>query len=212
MSGLPYAVLRDQSNLFYNRQMLRRICIFCGSSSGKRLVYEQAVQHVGRLLALRGIELVYGGGNVGLMGTLANACLESGGRVIGVIPQSLVDKEVAHAGLTELRVVRSMHERKFLMAELSDAFMALPGGFGTWEELFEMLTWSQLRIHRKACAILNVNGYYDELLKMADKAVDEGFLRGANRDLLLADADVERLMDRVSNQFSAIEPGDGTLI
>ncbi len=148
---------------------------------------------------MRGIELVYGGGNVGLMGTLANACLESGGRVIGVIPQSLVDKEVAHTGLTELRVVRSMHERKFLMAELSDAFMALPGGYGTWEELFEMLTWSQLGIHRKACALLNVNGYYDALLKMADLAVDEGFLRGTNRDLLLADADPERLMDRLSN-------------
>jgi len=162
--------------------MLRRICIFCGSSSSRGSVHEQAAQQVGRLLALRGIELVYGGGNVGLMGSLANACLESGGRVIGVIPQSLVDKEVAHRGLTELRVVGSMHERKFLMAELSDAFMALPGGYGTWEELFEMLTWSQLGIHRKACAILNVNGYYDALLTMADKAVDEGFLRGANRD------------------------------
>lgn len=184
--------------------MLRRICIFCGSSSGRRSVYAQAAQSVGRLVALRGIELVYGGGNVGLMGTLANACLESGGRVIGVIPQSLVNKEVAHTGLTELRVVRSMHERKFLMAELSDAFMALPGGYGTWEELFEMLTWSQLGIHRKACAILNANGYYDALLKMADKAVDEGFLGGANRDLLLADADPERLMDRIIKQFSAI--------
>ena len=205
MTGLPYAALRQYSNLFYNRGMLRRICIFCGSSSGRRSVYEQAVQHVGRLLALRGIELVYGGGNVGLMGTLANACLESGGRVIGVIPQSLVDKEVAHTGLTELRVVGSMHERKFLMAELSDAFMGLPGGYGTWEELFEMLTWSQLGIHRKACAILNVNGYYDALLKMADNAVDEGFLRSANRDLLLADADPERLMDRMISQFAALE-------
>jgi uncharacterized protein (TIGR00730 family) len=185
--------------------MLRRICIFCGSSSGKRSVYEQAAQHVGRLLAVRSVELVYGGGNVGLMGTLANACLESGGRVIGVIPQSLVDKEVAHTGLTELRVVRSMHERKFLMAELSDAFMALPGGYGTWEELFEMLTWSQLGIHRKAFAILNVNGYYDALLKMADNAVDEGFLRSANRDLLLADTDPERLMDRMTSRFAALE-------
>src|SRR5271167_4711981 len=114
--------------------MLRRLCVFCGSSSGARPVYEQAAQAVGRLLSVRGIELVYGGGNVGLMGTLANACLQAGGRVAGVIPQSLVDKEVAHTGLTELRVVRTMHERKFLMAELSDAFMALPGGYGTWEE------------------------------------------------------------------------------
>lgn len=143
---------------------------------------------------------------MGLMGSLANACLESGGRVIGVIPQSLVDKEVAHTGLTELRVVRSMHERKFLMAELSDAFMALPGGYGTWEELFEMLTWLQLGIHRKACAILNVEGYYDALLKMADKAVDEGFLRGANRDLLLADADPERLMDRMISLWADSAP------
>jgi uncharacterized protein (TIGR00730 family) len=188
--------------------MLRRLCVFCGSSSGTRSVYEQAAQRVGRLLSLRGTELVYGGGNVGLMGALATACLESGGRVIGVIPQSLVDKEVAHTGLTELRVVRSMHERKFVMAELSDAFMALPGGYGTWEELFEMLTWSQLKIHRKACAILNVNGYYDALLKMADNAVDEGFLREANRNLLLADTDPERLMDRI-NSF---QPTDGTLI
>ncbi|HWX80857.1 MAG TPA: TIGR00730 family Rossman fold protein [Steroidobacteraceae bacterium] len=178
--------------------MLRRICIFCGSSPGENSVYEQAAQSIGRLLPRRGIELVYGGGNVGLMGALANACLEAGGRVIGVIPQSLVDKEVAHTGLTELRVVGSMHERKFLMAELSDAFIALPGGYGTWEELFEMLTWSQLKIHRKICAILNVNGYYDPLLKMADIAVGEGFLRVANRALLLADTDPERLMDRVS--------------
>jgi len=186
--------------------MLRRLCIFCGSSSGRRSVHGQVVQQVGRLLALRGIELVYGGGNIGLMGALANACLESGGRVIGVIPQSLVDKEVAHSGLTELRVVGSMHERKFLMAALSDAFMALPGGYGTWEELFEMLTWSQLEIHRKACALLNVDGYYDPLLQMADKAVEEGFLRAANRDLLLADTDLERLLDRVCKQC-AIEAG-----
>src|SRR5271165_4703590 len=192
--------------------MLHRLCIFCGSSSGRRPVHEQAVQHVGRLLALRGIELVYGGGNVGLMGALANACLQSGGRVIGVIPQSLVDQEVAHDGLTELRVVGSMHERKFLMAALSDAFLALPGGYGTWEELFEMLTWSQLKIHRKACALLNVDGYYDPLLQMAYQAVEEGFLRGANRELLLADTDVERLLDRVCKLSAAIEPGEGTLI
>jgi uncharacterized protein (TIGR00730 family) len=189
--------------LLYNRPMLRRICIFCGSSPGENSVYEQAAQSVGRLLSRRGIELVYGGGNVGLMGALANACLEAGGRVIGVIPQSLVDKEVAHTGLTELRVVGSMHERKFLMAELSDAFIALPGGYGTWEELFEMLTWSQLQIHRKICAILNVNGYYDPLLKMADNAVGEGFLRVPNRALLIADTDPERLVDRVSGHPDA---------
>jgi uncharacterized protein (TIGR00730 family) len=139
--------------------------------------------------------MVYGGGKVGLMGLLADACLSEGGRVIGVIPQALKDREVAHLGLTELRVVSSMHERKSLMAELSDAFVALPGGYGTWEELFEMLTWSQLGLHRKTCGLLNVNGYYDSLLALADAAVSEGFLREVNRDLLLSDSDPERLLE-----------------
>jgi uncharacterized protein (TIGR00730 family) len=178
--------------------MLKNICVFCGSSSGGHSVYAEAAKAVGWLLCRRGIELVYGGGNVGLMGVLADACLAEGGRVIGVIPQALVDKEVAHSGLTELRVVSSMHERKAIMADLSDAFMALPGGYGTWEELFEMLTWSQLGIHRKPCGLLNINGYYDPLLELADKAVSEGFLRELNRDLLLSDDDPERLLDRLS--------------
>jgi uncharacterized protein (TIGR00730 family) len=179
--------------------MLRRICVFCGSSSGTRPAYSQAAQTVGRLLGRRGIELVYGGGHVGLMGIVADACLNQGGRVIGVIPQALADKEVAHAGLTELRIVGSMHERKFVMAQLSDAFLALPGGYGTWEEFFEVLTWSQLGIHSKPCAILNVDGYYDPLLQMADKAWSDGFLRDAHRNLLLADVDPEHLLDRLSN-------------
>jgi uncharacterized protein (TIGR00730 family) len=178
--------------------MLGRVCVFCGSNAGARPAYRQAAQTVGRLFGRRGIELVYGGGHIGLMGIVADSCLSEGGRVIGVIPQALVDKEVAHAGLTELRIVRSMHERKSVMAELSDAFLALPGGYGTWEELFEVLTWSQLGIQRKACAILNVEGYYDPLLEMADKALSDGFLRGAHRDLLLADVDAERLLDRLS--------------
>src|ERR1700732_3721945 len=179
--------------------MLRRICVFCGSSSGTRPVYQQAAQTVGQLLCRRGIELVYGGGRVGLMGILANACLNEGGRVIGVIPQALADKELAHTGLTELRIVSSMHERKSVMADLSDAFVALPGGYGTWEEFFEVLTWSQLGIQRKACAVLNVNGYYDPLLEMADKALSDGFLRGVHRDLLLSDSDPERLLERLNN-------------
>ncbi len=137
------------------------------------------------------------------MGIVADACLNEGGRVIGVIPQALADKEVAHAGLTELRIVDSMHERKSVMAELSDAFLALPGGYGTWEEFFEVLTWSQLGIQRKACAILNVDGYYDPLLEMADKALSEEFLRDAHRDLLLADVDPERLLDRLSDYVVA---------
>src|SRR5260370_10883040 len=179
--------------------MLRRICVFCGSSSGTARAYQQAAQAAGQLLCRRGLELVYGGGNVGLMGAVANACLNDGGRVIGVIPQALADKEVAHTGLTELRVVSSMHERKSVMADLSDAFLSLPGGYGTWEEFFEVLTWSQLGIQRKACGILNVDGYYDPLLEMADRAMSEGFVREVHRDLLLSDADPERLLDRLSS-------------
>ncbi|HWW28818.1 MAG TPA: TIGR00730 family Rossman fold protein [Steroidobacteraceae bacterium] len=182
--------------------MLRRLCVFCGSSSGVHSEYAQAAQTVARLLCRRGIELVYGGGNVGLMGTLADACLQAGGRVIGVIPQALADKEVAHTGVTELRVVSSMHERKSVMADLSDAFVALPGGYGTWEELFEVLSWSQLGIQRKACGLLNVKGYYDPLLELADKAVSQGFLREVHRDLLLSDDDPERLLDRLSSYIA----------
>jgi hypothetical protein len=178
--------------------MLRRICVFCGSSSGNQPVYTHAAETVGRLLAEQGTELVYGGGKVGLMGTVADSCLAHGGRAIGVIPQLLVDKEVAHTGLTELRIVGSMHERKAMMADLSDAFLALPGGFGTWEEFCEILTWSQLGIQRKACALLNVNGYYDPLLQMADNAVTEGFLRPIHRSLLLSDEDPTRLLDHLS--------------
>ncbi len=185
--------------VFYNLRMLRRIAVFCGSSSGAHSIYEHAARAVGRLLGRRGFELVYGGGNVGLMGALADACLHEGGRVIGVIPQSLADRELAHRGLTELRVVGSMHERKAVMADLSDAFVALPGGFGTWEEFFEMLTWSQLGLQRKPCALLNVNGYYDPLLELADRALAEGFVRDVNRGLLLSDIDPERLLERLGH-------------
>ena len=179
--------------------MLRRLCVFCGASAGVDPVYVEVAQSIGRLLSQRGIELVYGGGNVGLMGAAATACLNAGGRVIGVIPRMLVDREAAHAGLTELRVVGSMHERKFLMANLSDAFLTLPGGFGTWEEFFEILTWSQLGILSKPCAVLNVNGYYDPLLAMADRAVAAGFVRDAHRALLLSDTDPGRILDRLSH-------------
>jgi uncharacterized protein (TIGR00730 family) len=178
--------------------MLRRVCVFCGSNIGNKPAYEQAARAVGQLLGKRGIELVYGGGGVGLMGVLADACLSEGGRVIGVIPHSLFAKEIAHTALTELRVVDSMHERKRLMADLSDAFVALPGGFGTWEEFCEVLTWSQLGIQSKACALLNVAGYYDALLALADNAVSEGFLRNVHREMLLSDTDPERLLDRLS--------------
>ena len=154
---------------------------------------------LGWLLAERAIELVYGGGNLGLMGRIADACLSRGGRVIGVIPRALVEKEIAHRGLTELRVVESMHERKALMADLADAFVAMPGGYGTWEEFCEVLTWSQLGLQRKACALLNVSGYYDPLLHMADRALEQGFLRNEHRELLLADTDPGRLLDRLTS-------------
>jgi uncharacterized protein (TIGR00730 family) len=162
-------------------------------------MYQEAAREVGRLLGQRAIRLVYGGGHVGLMGVVADACLNVGGCVIGVIPQALADKELAHKGLTELRVVGSMHERKAVMAELSDAFLALPGGFGTWDELFEALTWSQLGIQNKVCGLLNVNGYYDSLIAMVNRAVAEGFIRDPHREWLLSDTDVSRLLDRLNH-------------
>jgi uncharacterized protein (TIGR00730 family) len=179
--------------------MLQRICVFCGSSLGTRPVYVEAARQMGRVLAERGMELVYGGSHLGLMGVLADACLGRGGRVTGVMPRALVDREIAHRGLTELRVVASMHERKALMADLADAFIAMPGGFGTWEEFCEVLTWSQLGLQSKACALFNVNGYYDPLLAMADHARAEGFLRPEHRDLALSDKDPERLLERLSD-------------
>jgi|SRR5450631_1294738 uncharacterized protein (TIGR00730 family) len=179
--------------------MLQSIAVFCGSSLGVASIYREAAREVGRLLGQRGITLVYGGGHVGLMGIVADACLGEGGRVIGVIPQALADKEVAHRGLTELRVVGSMHERKALMAELSDAFLALPGGYGTWDELFEALTWSQLGIQHKACGLLNIHGYYDSMIAMVDRAVAEEFISAPHRQLLFSDTDVSRLLDRLNH-------------
>ena len=177
--------------------MLRSVCLFCGSSRGVNSTYADAAQRIGRLLSERGLGLVYGGGNVGLMGLVADACLNGGGRVTRVMPKHLAAKEIAHRNLTELHLVDSMHQRKALMADLSDAFIALPGGYGTWDEFCEVLTWSQLGIRRKACALLNVNGYYDPLLAMADRAVSEGFLRPVHRDLVFHDSDPSRLLDRL---------------
>jgi uncharacterized protein (TIGR00730 family) len=179
--------------------MLKRICVFCGSSAGNDSAYSQAAQKLGQLLAERNIDLVYGGGKVGLMGAIAEACLSAGGSVIGVIPQMLVDKEIAHPNLTELRIVGSMHERKALMADLAEAFIALPGGYGTWEEFFEVLTWTQLGLQRKPCAVLNVNGYYDSLLAMTRRAHDDSFLRDVHRDLILSDTDPTSLLNCLSS-------------
>ena len=174
-----------------------RICVFCGSSPGARPAYAAATTSLARQLARAGIAIVYGGSNVGLMGLLADAALSAGGEVIGVIPRSLQAREVAHTGLSELRVVESMHERKALMAELSDAFVALPGGFGTFDELCEILTWPQLDLQRAPCGILNVEGYYDHLLEMFDNAEAEGFIKPEHRRMVISDDDPIALVNRL---------------
>ncbi len=176
-----------------------RICVFCGSSSGNRPDYLEAANQLGTALAKAGIGLVYGGAQVGLMGEVANAALAAGGEVIGVIPKALVDRELAHEGLTKLKVVGSMHERKAMMAELSDGFIALPGGVGTFEELFEVWTWAQLGHHRKPCAVFNVSGYYDKLIDFLDHCVEQGFFKPVYRDMLIVEPSVESLLQAVSD-------------
>lgn len=174
---------------------MKRVCVFTGSSPGARPDYAAAAERLALELVSRDLELVYGGARVGVMGTLADAVLTLGGLVIGVIPAALVSKEVAHDGLTELRVVASMHERKAQMAELSSGFVALPGGVGTLEELFEVLTWAQLGLHEKPCGLLNVAGYYDGLIHFLDHAVGERFLRKTHRDLLIVEEEPAALLD-----------------
>jgi uncharacterized protein (TIGR00730 family) len=178
---------------------MKSICVYCGSSPGRRPEYAEAARSLARALAKREIGLVYGGASIGIMGELANTVLEERGEVIGVIPQALVDKEVSHKGLTELRVVNSMHERKAMMAELSDGFIALPGGLGTLEELFEVLTWSQLGFHSKPIALLNSVHYFDHLLRFMDLTVDEGFVKKPHRDMLLVDEEADRLLDLMAD-------------
>jgi len=165
---------------------MKRICVFCGSSAGSRPEYRACAEQLGAELVRRNIALVYGGGNVGLMGAIADSVLQAGGEAIGVIPEHLMAHEVGHKHLTKLHIVPSMHERKALMADISDAFIALPGGFGTLEEFFEVLTWSQLGLHRKPCGIVNVLDYFTPLLEMLDHAVEERFLKAQNRALVLA--------------------------
>lgn len=174
------------------------LCVFCGSSDGSRPSYRAAAEALGSALVRRGFELVYGGARVGLMGAVADAVLAEGGRVTGVIPDALVSREVAHTGLSELRVVSSMHERKALMNDLSDGFIALPGGWGTFEELFEVLTWAQLGLHTKPCGLLNVEGYFDPLLTFLDRAVDEQFVRREYASWLPVETDADRLLDRLA--------------
>lgn len=176
---------------------MRSVCVFCGSNVGQSEIYAQAARGLARAIVGEGLKLVYGGGNIGLMGVLAEAALAAGGHVTGVTPRSLLEKEVVHTGLTDLRVVNSMHERKALMAELSDAFIALPGGLGTLEETFEILTWAQLGFHRKPCGVLNVAGFYDKLGAFLDHAVDERFIKPEHRAMLLVDVDPAVLVARL---------------
>ena len=176
---------------------IENVCVFCASSVGARPEYAAAARTVGQTLAASGVGLVFGGGCVGLMGVLADAALGAGGRAIGVIPRALVEREIAHRGLTTLHVVDSMHERKQLMADLADAFVLLPGGFGSWDEFCEVVTWAQLGIHRKPLGVLDVGGYYEPLFAMMDRAVTEGFVSAAQRDRIVVDSDASRLLERL---------------
>jgi hypothetical protein len=181
-----------------------RVCVFCGSSTGKHPGYKLAAQSFGRALVRRGKGLVYGGGRVGLMGVIADTVLEAGGEVYGVLPEALATLEVGHEGLTELFLVPNMHARKAKMAELSDAFVAMPGGYGTLEELFEVVTWAQLGLHDKPIALLNVAGYFDGLLGCIDSAVAEGFIRPEQRRVLMSGSEPDALLDALE-RFEPVE-------
>jgi uncharacterized protein (TIGR00730 family) len=181
---------------------IRRVAVFCGSNPGARPEYTAAAKLLGRTLAARGIGLVYGGSNVGLMAAIADEMLDELGDVIGVIPKTLVEREVANTALSDLRIVHSMHERKALMAELADGFIAMPGGIGTLEEFFEIWTWAQLGMHKKPCGLLNVAGYFDPLLAFLDRSVEEKFVRPVHRQMVIVEADPSGLLDR----FAEYEP------
>ena len=184
--------------MLFNRPVsIASLCVFAGSSAGGDPAYAEAARELGRLAASRSIRLVYGGGRVGLMGTLADAALAAGGQVIGVIPRDLWDREVGHGGLTDLEIVVSMHARKQRMSDLASGFVALPGGIGTLEELFEVWTWAQLGIHGKPCGLLNVGGYYDPLVRFLDSTVDHRFVKPVHRAMLLVDHSAERLLERM---------------
>ncbi|WP_434772657.1 TIGR00730 family Rossman fold protein [Pseudomonas entomophila] len=185
---------------------LRSVCVFCGASTGANPLYRDAAIALGRTLAERGLTLVYGGGGVGLMGIVADAALAAGGEVIGIIPQSLKDAEVGHTGLTRLEVVDGMHARKARMAELSDAFIALPGGLGTLEELFEVWTWGQLGYHAKPLGLLDVNGFYEKLGSFLDHIVDEGFVRPQHRAMLLLGSEAGALLEGMAQMETPVVP------
>ena len=184
---------------------MARICVFCASTPGLRPSYAEGTRALARALVAGGHSLVYGGGNVGLMGVVADAVLAGGGEVVGVIPHTLMEREIGHTSVTRLHVVDSMHERKALMADLSDAFVALPGGVGTFEELFEAITWTQLGLHRKPCGLLNVDGFYDGLLHFLDHAWAEGFIKPETRAIVSSDTDPEALLQRLlATQMPAV--------
>ena len=176
---------------------MQAVCVFCGSRVGSRPIYSEAARRLGTVVAERGLRLVYGGGKVGLMGLLADAALAAGGEVVGVIPKVLLEKEIGHEGLSDLRVVGSMHERKMLMGELSDGFIALPGGYGTLEEFLEVLSWAQLSIHEKPCALLDVDGFFGPLSSLFDSAVEEGFVHPDHRSLVLMNEHPNALLDEM---------------
>ena len=190
--------------------MMRSICVFCGSSNGASPSYAAAAKALGECAAAQGIQIVYGGASVGIMGVLADSALAAGGRVIGVIPRALVDREIAHTALTQLHVVDTMHERKARMAELADAFVALPGGLGTLEELFEIWTWGMLGLHHKPYGLLDVDGYYQPLITFLDHARDEAFVRPSQRDRLVVDTDAERLLAALARAAGARTPTTAT--
>lgn len=177
---------------------MRSVCVFCGSSTGKNSIYKGAAIKLGRLMPEKGLTLVYGGGNIGLMGEIAQSVIQNGGKAIGVIPQFLVEKELVYDKLTEIRVVETMHERKAIMADLADAFIAMPGGFGTLEETVEVLTWAQLGLHEKPIGLLNIDGYFNHLNDFFKHMIVEGFLQGEYKDLLLVRKDPNALLDSLS--------------
>lgn len=178
-------------------EVVRNVCVFCGSSLGTRPIYAQVAQQLGAALADAGVGIVYGGARVGLMGVVADSARQKGGQVVGILPDFLADKEIRHEGLTELLIVGSMHQRKAIMAERADAFVALPGGFGTFEEIFEMLTWTQLGVHGKPCGLLNVEGYFDSFRAQLDRAMLDGFLRKEHREMVIVENTVEPLLARL---------------
>ncbi|MCE2030297.1 TIGR00730 family Rossman fold protein [Sessilibacter corallicola] len=184
---------------------MNKVCVYCGSSSGRTSDYITYANQLADVFLSKNIELVYGGASIGVMGALANRMIARGGRVTGVIPKALAEKEIAHSGLTNLHVVESMHNRKMMMAELADGFIALPGGMGTFEELFEVLTWAQLGFHHKPCGLLNSNRFYDQLISFLNHAVDEKFIKPVHRDLLLVSSDPAQLVEKMENYSPIID-------